>query len=220
MTDAARKTVTAGRVAVTGVRERRRARTREDIEAAALGLFLERGYDATTTEEIAEAALISPRTFFRYFASKEDVLLARGRDEMTLAARSLAERPPEEPLMDSLRELLRIFARLHSTDRERQLCRIQLVTTTPHLAAAFLEMLHGMEQVLRDFVAVRLGLETSDRRPRLVAAAFGTAFRVAAETWHDSDGAEDMTLLVRENVETLVAPLLDGAPEPGAGPGP
>ena len=215
MTDTARKTLTAERVAVVGLRERRRARTREDIEAAALGLFLEHGYDATTIEEIAEAALISPRTFFRYFASKEDVLLARGRDEMTLAARSLAERPPEEPLMDSLRELLQIFAALHSTDRERQLCRIHLCTTTPHLAAAFLEMIHGMELVLREFVALRLGLEASGRRPRLVAAAFGTAFRVAAETWQESDGAEDMTLLVRENVETLVAPLLEGRTAPG-----
>jgi len=48
-----------------------------------------------------------------------------------------------------------------------------------------------------------------------VAAAFGTAFRVAAETWQESDGAEDMTLLVRENVETLVAPLLEGETAPG-----
>jgi AcrR family transcriptional regulator len=210
MTETARRSTTAITTAVEGVRERRRARTRDDIEAAALGLFLERGYDATTIEEIAEAALISPRTFFRYFASKEDVLLARGRGKMALAARSLAERPPEEPLMESLRELLQIFAALHNTDREGQLCWIRLVTTTPHLAAAFLEMLHGMEQVLRDFVAQRLGVEPSHRRPRLVAAAFGTAFRVAAETWHDSDGAEDMALLIRENVETLVAPLLEG----------
>jgi AcrR family transcriptional regulator len=216
MTDTAIKTATV-EPTIPGVRERRRARTRDDIEGAALELFLAKGYDATTIEEIAEAALISPRTFFRYFASKEDVLLARGRDELTLAARSLAERPSDEPLMDSLRELLEIFAALHRADHERQLCRLGLFTTTPHLAAAFLEMIHGMELVLRDFVAARLGLESSHRRPRLVAASFGVAFRVAAESWHESDGAEDMTLLVRENVETLVAPLLEGGPEhPGA----
>jgi AcrR family transcriptional regulator len=215
MTETARKTAAAEGVNGRGLRERRRARTRDDIESAALRLFLEHGYDATTTEEIAEAALISPRTFFRYFASKEDVLLARGRDEMTLAARSLAERPGDEPLMDSLRELLRTFAAVYGgeSDRERKLCWIRLVNTTPHLAAAFLEMLHGMELILRDFVAARLGLAARDRRPRLVAAAFGTAFRVAAETWQESDGTEDMTRLVRDNVEALVAPLL----EPGAG---
>ena len=211
MTESAIKTATAEGVGAPGLRERRRARTRDDIEAAALGLFLEHGYDATTTEEIAEAALVSPRTFFRYFASKEDVLLARGRDEMVLAARSLAERPADEPLMDSLRELLQVFAAVYGgeSDRERQLCWIRLVNTTPHLAAAFLEMLHGMELVLRDFVAARLGLAARDRRPRLVAAAFSTAFRVAAETWQESDGSADMTLLVRENVEALVAPLLE-----------
>ena len=218
MTDTATKTATAVREPATGVRPRRRARTRDDIEAAAIDLFVENGYDATTIEEIAEAALISPRTFFRYFASKEDVLFARGRDEMTLAARSLAERPADEPLMDSLRALLRMFAELHSADRERQLCRIGLVTTTPHLAAAFLEMLHGMELVLREFVAARLGLEPGDRRPRLVAAAFGAAFRVAAETWEEGDGAQEMPVLMRENVETLVAPLLEGTDGPGAGP--
>lgn len=217
MTDAAITSPTAGPVVAEGVRERRRARTRDDIEAAAMGLFLEHGYDATTIEEIAEAALISPRTFFRYFASKEGVLLARGRDRMTLAARSLAERPPDEPPMDSLRELLQAMAALHGSDHERQLCWIRLVTTTPQLAAAFLEMLHGVEQVLRDFVAERLGLEPGERLPRLVAAAFGTSFRVAAETWQDSGGAEDMSLLVRENVETLVAPLLEGPAGPGAG---
>jgi AcrR family transcriptional regulator len=198
------------------VRARRRARTRDDIEAAAIDLFLENGYDATTIEEIAEAALISPRTFFRYFASKEDVLFARSRDEMTLAAHSLAQRPADESLMDSLRALLGTFAELHSVDRERQLCRIALVTTTPHLAAAFLEMLHGMELVLREFVAARLGLDPSDRRPRLAAAAFGAAFRVAAETWQEGDGAQDMPVLVRENVETLVAPLLEGTAGSGA----
>ena len=201
---------------VEGVRERRRARTRDDIEAAALGLFLERGYEATTIEDIAEAALISPRTFFRYFASKDDLLLARGRDETALAARSLAERPPEEPIMDSLRAVLGVFAALHSTDSERRLAWIRLVTTTPQLAAGFLEMLRGKEQVLRDFVAGRLGLKTSDRRPRLAAAAFGAAFRVAAETWQESDGAEDLTVLVRQNVETLVTPLIEAWSEEGA----
>ena len=218
MTDTAKESVAAQRAHTPGLRERRRERTRDDIEAAALALFVEHGYDSTTVEEIAEAALISPRTFFRYFASKEDVLLARGRDEMTFAARSLAERPPDEPLMDSLRALLAMFAELHRADRDRQLCRIGLVTTTPHLAAAFLEMVHGMELVLRDFVAARLGLEPSDHQPRLVAAAFGTGFRVAAETWQESDGAEDMTLLVRENVETLVAPLLEGGQASASAP--
>lgn len=217
MTDTAKESAAAQQVPAPGLRERRRERTRDDIEAAALALFVEHGYDATTVEEIAETALISPRTFFRYFASKDDVLLARGRDKMTLAARGLAERPAEEPLMDSLRALLEMFAELHRADYERQLCRIGLITTTPHLAAAFLEMMHGMESVLRDFVAARLGLDPSDRHPRLVAAAFGTSFRVAVETWQEGDGVEYMSALVRENVETLVAPLLDAsdvAPRP------
>lgn len=202
-----------------GVRERRRARTRDEIEAAALRLFLERGYDATTIEEIAEAALISPRTFFRYFASKDDLLLARGRDDMALAARSLAARPPEEPVIDSLRAVLKVMAARHG-DRDRKIAWIRLVTTTPQLAAGFLEVVHGMERVLCEFVAERLGLEPTHPRPRLVAAAFGTSFRVAAEMWHESDGTEDMTVLLRRNVEALVAPLLESPSEADASAAP
>lgn len=197
--------VAAGR----SLRERRRARTRADIERAALDMFLERGYELTTVEEIADAALISPRTFFRYFSSKEDVLLARKRDDLRLAARSLGERPADEPVTDSLRAVLEVFAALHEAERDRQLDWLRVVTTTPQLAAGFLDMVHGMERLLREFIATRLGLDPGDRLPRLAAAAFGTAFRVAAETWHDGAGSEDMAELVRENVETLVAPLLE-----------
>ena len=197
--------VAAGR----SLRERRRARTRGDIERAALDMFLERGYELTTVEEVADAALISPRTFFRYFSSKEDVLLARKRDEMRLAARSLGERPPDEPVMDSLRAVLDVFAALHEAERDRQLDWLRVVIATPQLAAGFLDMVHEMERLLRAFIAARLGAERGDRLPRLAAAAFGTAFRVAAETWHDGDGREDMSALVRANVETLVAPLLE-----------
>jgi AcrR family transcriptional regulator len=209
MTQADITATTAELAAGDSVRERRRARTRDDIEAVALALFLDQGYEATTVEEIAEAALISPRTFFRYFASKDDLLLARGRDEMTIAGRSLAERPPGEPVMDSLRELLGVVSIVHAADHNRQLAWFRLVTTTPALAAAFLEMIHGLERILSEFVGARLGVEPGDRRPRLVAAAFCAAFRVAAEMWHDSDGTDDMPRLVRENVEALVAPLLE-----------
>ena len=208
---AAVKTVTGtAQSAPRSLRERRRARARDGIEGVALELFVEYGYEATTVEQIAEAALISPRTFFRYFSSKEDVVLARGREEMTLAARSLAERPLDEPVIESLRAVVEVFARLRDSDRERHLAWLRLVTTTPPLAAAFLELLHATEQMLREFVAARLDFSPADRGPRLVAAAFGTSFRVAAETWLASDGAEDMATLVRENLETLVAPLLAG----------
>ena len=193
------------------LRERRRARTRDGIEGVALELFVEYGYEATTVEQIAEAALISPRTFFRYFSSKEDVVLARGREGMTLAARSLAERPSDEPVIESLRAVVEVVAHLRDSDRERHLAWLRLVTTTPPLAAAFLELLHATERMLREFVATRLGLSPADRLPRLVAAGFGTSFRVAAETWLESDGAEDLMAIVRENLEALVASLLAAA---------
>src|SRR5207302_6328968 len=80
-----------------GLRERKKARTREALQEAATGLFSRHGFDRTTVEEIADACEVSPRTFFRYFPTKEDVLFAdaEARRERLLAV--LADQPPDRP---------------------------------------------------------------------------------------------------------------------------
>ncbi len=77
----------------SGLRERTKARTRQELIDAAFTLFAERGFEACTVDEIAEAADVSPRTFFRYFPVKEDVALARLEDESALIVEHLARRP-------------------------------------------------------------------------------------------------------------------------------
>src|SRR4029453_6257913 len=120
------------------LRERKRTRTRLMIQTEALRLFIEKGYAQTTVEEIADAAAISPRTFFRYFPSKEDVVIWDEYDPLALDL--LASRPEDEPLAEPFRALLReSLSGLHQRDAARLLARVRLAVAVPELRARFLD---------------------------------------------------------------------------------
>src|ERR1700737_686425 len=85
-----------------GMRERKKGRTRETIVRVALQLFEEKGFEGSTVEEIAAAADISPRTFFRYFTSKEDVVFLGQDEENAMIIELFRTRPPDETTLDSL----------------------------------------------------------------------------------------------------------------------
>src|ERR1700722_16558026 len=93
-------------VAIPGLRERKKARTSQALEDAALELFATKGFDATTIEEIADAVEVSPRTFFRYFTSKEEVLFAKDARKEGELATFLTARPPGESVLEKLRAAL------------------------------------------------------------------------------------------------------------------
>src|ERR671927_90907 len=106
---------------VEGLRERHRKRTAADLEEAALRLFSAKGFDAVTIDDIAAAADVSRRTFFRYFASKEDVILSdppRRLDELQVA---LDRRPADEPAMTALRQAILSLAGSYEEQREQML---------------------------------------------------------------------------------------------------
>lgn len=88
---------------VPSLTQRRMARTRRQLAEVAAGLFLDRGYEAVTVEEIVAAVEVSPRTFFRYFPSKEDVLDEILVNEAEAVTAALRERPPDEPILEALR---------------------------------------------------------------------------------------------------------------------
>lgn len=188
------------------LRERKKAHTRTAIEDAALRMFAERGYDATPIDDICEAVLVSRRTFFRYFTSKEDVVLARSREIFALAGESLRRRPRDEPYRESVHVLFDETGAIFDSDRDRHLARMRLLLTVPSLAGSYLAVLSDFEGLLRDFLADRTDAPTHATRVRLAAAAATTAFRVAAEIWLDRGGTPSLSALARDNLDHLATP--------------
>src|SRR3954452_2623157 len=112
---------------IPGLRERKKAMTRLALEDAALELFATSGFDHTTVDEITDACNVSRRTFFRYFASKEDIF-SGGKDEHDEHMLELiASRPPDEPALDSLRATVLALAGELSADRARVMAKVKII---------------------------------------------------------------------------------------------
>lgn len=140
-----------------GLRERKKARTKTAIQRQALRLFREQGFQATTVEQIAEAAEVAPSTVFRYFATKDD--LAVLDDYYSLAeavSAALAAQPPAVHPVQALRDALReVFAALTDEERAARYERDLLMLTIPELWTANLGTIVTGRQLLRDSMAAR-----------------------------------------------------------------
>jgi AcrR family transcriptional regulator len=191
-----------------GLRERKKARTREALQEAAMDRFARQGFDGTTVEEIAEACEVSPRTFFRYFPTKEDVLFADGevRRERLLAV--IAERPIEEPAFVALRAAMRTLTDDYRDDRDALVSRFQIVAASPHLQAYKAEHQHGWEAAVVD-VLERRALARDEAVARdelqLVTAVTTAALRVALDAWVADPSAPDLGVLLDDAFALLAA---------------
>lgn len=173
--------------------------TRERLEAAALRLFLQRGYERVTVGEIADAAGVSPRTFFRYFSSKAQVVFARQSARVGALQAALVARPPGEPVVASVHAALSELAEVYAEQRDLDLVRLRIVSDTPALTARSAQASAEMEAVIVSHVAERLGVDpVVDLRPAIAAAATIGALRVAVEHWTSSGGLLDLSALVEE----------------------
>ncbi|MEU5876638.1 TetR family transcriptional regulator [Spirillospora sp. NPDC047279] len=136
---------------VEGLRERKKLRTRRTIAAEALRLFAERGYEETTIADIAAAADVSPRTFFSYFPSKEDVVFAEIDDRLAEVAERLATRPPGEPPLATIRRsMVDIMEALVSEAGQYGSVQIQLILERPGLRARALQRMTDTQQELEE----------------------------------------------------------------------
>lgn len=181
----------SGTRAAGSLRQRKRARTRAALIAAALELFERQGYETTTIDEIAAAADVSPRTFFRYFATKEEVAL--GDDLGQEIVGLIAGRPAEEPMLESVRRVISDSLTLISADdREALLARLKIVYRTPSLRARRWEFQLEMGRISGAILAERRGLPPDDLGSRVTAAAAFTATEVAMDHWQQHDGREDL----------------------------
>jgi AcrR family transcriptional regulator len=190
-----------------GLRERKRIKTISTVQSAALKLFLENGYDATTVQQIAAAAEVSESTFFRYFPTKEDVVLQDDLDPIFDEA--LRAQPADLQPVEAIRRAFgHVFALLSSQERSEQRDRIGLVLAVPELRARALDQFFGGTTLIADALAQRSGRPANDLSVRALAGAvIGASMAILLALTEDStvDVAEllDATLLQLEKGFTL-----------------
>jgi AcrR family transcriptional regulator len=152
------------------LRERKKARTKSAIQEQAMRLFHEQGYQATTIEQIAAAAEVSPSTFFRYFPTKEEVVLYDALDPVLLEA--FRAQPAELSPIEALRGAMwAVFADLPAGEMAMQRERLALIRSVPELRARMLDVFAGNLQLIAEIVAERVGRPAGDLAVRTLAGA-------------------------------------------------
>ncbi|XRQ12440.1 TetR family transcriptional regulator [Actinomadura welshii] len=202
--------------ALAGLRERKKQRTRTALVDAALELFLTQGYEATTIDEIVAAVEVSQRTFFRYFATKEDVVTGFLAEHDAIMKEALAERPPGErpftALVESLRVMLRTISEGDPADGTRFRRVRKVIEGTPSLMAAQMARHSASAETLAAEIARREGVDLAgDLRPRIVVAFFLASVKVAFEDCarHDIWDAGTVASRVDEAVATVARTMRD-----------
>ena len=189
-----------------GLRERRKRLTAAELEAAALRLFSERGFDSVTVDDIAAEADVSRRTFFRYFASKEDVLLADHFVQLARLREAMAARPADEPILTALRNAILSMTGDFEDRKEMVILRGRIMRGTPSLQARSLVHQRAWEDAMQEMVADRLAVDPNvDLRPGVVAATALAAMRVAFTNWLVAGATGDLIAMT-----TAALDLLDG----------
>ncbi len=190
-----------------GLRERKKAKTKEAIQRHALRLFHEQGYDTTTIEQIAEAAEISPSTFFRYFPTKEDAVLYDALDPLIFAA--LESQPPElSPIQAFRAAMVSVLTHLSSEEVTQMEERAKLAMLTPELRMRMLDEFASTVDILSGMIAKRTGrkadeLEVQVFSGALIGALFAVSFAAFKEPQQDFIGMINKTFLYMESGMSL-----------------
>jgi AcrR family transcriptional regulator len=176
--------------------ERRRRLLRDEIGMIAVDLFASRGFDSVTVDDIAEAAGTSPRTVFRYFASKDEIVLylVRRLDERLIAA--LDSRPAGEGAATALRNAYCSTSHVTPGDHERVLQLARVLAETPTLRArAHGERVDENDELLTH-LAGRMGLTADDPRVRVLATSMAAVATVEFHRWADAGGRGDPSVAI------------------------
>jgi AcrR family transcriptional regulator len=179
-------------VEMSGLRERKKRRTREQIIESAFALFRERGFQGTTIADIAEAAEISPRTFFAYFPSKEAVVFYNFDAILESFQASIAARPAGQSAIDTLRGWAGVELSPNQRIRDEEALRKHMCREDPGLSAFQQHQQAKFEDVLREGVARDLGEPPDGLRPKLVAAAIMAALVAIGDEDPSRDRALEM----------------------------
>jgi AcrR family transcriptional regulator len=203
--------LTAAAVARRPLTERRMARTRRELADAAARLFIERGYDATTVEDIVAEVEISARTFFRYFGSKEEVVASLWRwgvEEIVATIRSV---PADRSLQEALRAAVTTACQHGADNPATTRAFLLMVRNTPALRARRMQESYLQQQSLAASLGERLGRPADDLRITLMSGALVMAINIAFERWADQPqtvGDPGPAALVNKALAELTTPLL------------
>jgi AcrR family transcriptional regulator len=177
----------------TGLRERKKLATRDALRRAAVTLYRQNGPDKVTVDDICAAAHVSPRTFFNYFATKDEAVFALEVDPADIRQRIIGRPAHEEPL-DAVRGVFAdVLAELvgRETWRERTL----LLRERPGLASRSGSVGRAHEQAIAAAIAVRTGCPTNDLYVRTTSAATHATLRAAVACWHPDDNPDILAIL-------------------------
>jgi len=204
-------------VPVLGLRERKKARTKAEIQRQALRLFNEQGYAETSVDQIAAAAEVSPSTFFRYFPTKDDVVLSDFMDERTMQL--LIDAPADlDPLAALRHAVVEGMRSLPPEDLELETLRNQLIRTIPELRRGMIAEMTRPIGLLAAALELRLGRRPGDPDVRMfAAAAVGALLTIADLETADIPlvpDVEEISRLLDEAIDRLERMLV--LPEPGA----
>ena len=177
-----------------GLRERKKIKTRTAIRDATYALIRDQGYEATTVEQIAERAEVSPSTVFRYFPTKEDIVLTDEYDPILV--RELNERPADEPWTESLRHVMRkAIAVGLAEDPEATRIRSQLMLQVPAVRARMLESMSVTGRMLGEAVAERSGRSGDSLEVRVYTMSLIGGLTEVSLYWAENDFQDDFAEL-------------------------
>jgi AcrR family transcriptional regulator len=198
------------------LRERKKLATRRLLRRVALDLVAERGLANVTVEDIAEAADVSPRTFFNYFPSKEAALVGGNDPDRAAKLRDrIASGAPGEPALSALRAVMAQDAetiadefRSLGGDPADLLRRIKVARADPHVRAAQAVQMAMIERAIAEGLASRLGVSLeADPYPAVLAAAAVGVARACTAFWAGSGGTEPLSQLIDQAFRALAAGL-------------
>ncbi|MFF7476882.1 TetR family transcriptional regulator [Streptomyces sp. NPDC008092] len=188
------------------VRERARRAVREELVVLAQALFIESGYEAVTVEEIAQAAGMSRRTFFRYFTSKEELMLGKYDVLADLLVEGLAARPHDEPLWVSFRRSFDIVADyFDAPERTAQAAEnTRIINAYPSLRAGLYERLARLQERWVEIVCGRTGgQEPDDPRTAALVGAAVSCLVAAKITWAECGQTRSLAELIDASMDTI-----------------
>lgn len=185
-----------------GLRERKKIKTRTAIREATYALIKEQGYDATTIEQIAERAEVSPSTVFRYFPTKEDIVLTDEYDPVLLD--ELRRRPADEPWMESLRYVMKL-AIAAATDEEPEAVRLRshLLVEVPAVRSRMLESMSVTGRMLGEAIAERTGRARDSFEVRVFTMSLIGALAEVSLYWAENGFEDDLNDLVDRALDVV-----------------